>query len=236
MGARGGAARPTAQAPGPMAIVTSLPTHVHAVRVDDDLVFLDVTADAYLCWPAATDLRLSCDRRRLEIYDRQALADLESAGLVVRTEQPSGSSLSPPAAMADLWPARSSALVRGDGWNLIRASFDAAVIYPRRSFADLVAFGAARRPGARPDDDPGSTMSDLVASFHRWAYWTPAPAKCLIRSFMLLSLLRRRGFDARWVFAVRTWPFEAHCWLQAGATVLDDARDRLVAYHPILVV
>ena len=79
-------------------------------------------------------------------------------------------------------------------------------------------------------------MRRLVAGFHRWAYWTPAPAKCLIRSFMLLRLLRRHGLDARWVFAVRTWPFEAHCWLQAGATVLDDAGDRLVAYHPILVV
>jgi hypothetical protein len=79
-------------------------------------------------------------------------------------------------------------------------------------------------------------MVALVAAFHRWACWTPAPAKCLIRSFMLLRLLRRHGFDARWVFAVRTWPFEAHCWLQAGPVVLDDAVERLTAYHPILAV
>lgn len=219
-----------------MATVTFLPPHVHAVRVDDDVVFLDIAADSYLCWPNAGSLRLSGDHRRVEIYDRDALAHLEAAGLVSRVDHPQAPRHMPPDPAADLWPDRNSAASRGDAWNLLQASRDAALIYPRRTFADLVAIGAARRPGALPDHEPTPEMSRLVAGFHRWACWTPAPAKCLIRSFMLLRLLRRHGFDARWVFAIRTWPFEAHCWLQAGATVLDDARDRLEAYHPILVV
>lgn len=79
-------------------------------------------------------------------------------------------------------------------------------------------------------------MLEVIASFHRWAPFAPAPGKCLLRSFMLLRLLRRHGHDARWVFGVRTWPFRAHCWLQAGDVVLDDDVEALVALTPILVV
>ncbi|HEY1926632.1 MAG TPA: lasso peptide biosynthesis B2 protein [Caulobacteraceae bacterium] len=219
-----------------MASTTFLPPYVHAVRVDEDIVFLDVAADSYLCWPDAHHLALSGDRRRMTISDQSTLAELEAAGLVSGEEHSRSPFHTPPEPVSDLWPDRNSSASRGDAWDYLRASCDAALIYPRRSFADLVAFGATRAPGVSPDTQPGARMLALVAGFHRWADWAPAPAKCLIRSFMLLRHLRRHGLDARWVFAVRTWPFEAHCWLQAGATVLDDARDRLVAYHPILVV
>lgn len=219
-----------------MAVEAFLPPSVHAVRILDDIVFLDAAADRYLCWPNAAALALSDDRRRLSTCDQDALRDLELAGLVSRAEYPSHSHHLPAAPEADLWPDRHGGAGRGDSWNLLRASCDAALIYPRQTFAELLAFGAAHRPQATPDSEPDPEMTHLVAGFHRWVYWTPAPAKCLIRSFMLLRLLRRHGLDARWVFAVRTWPFEAHCWLQAGTTVLDDARDRLVAYHPILAL
>jgi hypothetical protein len=209
---------------------------VHAVRVDDDIVFLDVAADRYLCWTNAGKLKLSADLRSLDILDPEAMADLEAAELLSPKGCLEGPRLGLPSPASDLWPSRSQPLQRADPWNFIRASCDAAIIYPRRSFADLVAFGADRGPAATPDRDPSPEVASLVAGFHRWAYWTPAPAKCLIRSFVLLRLLRRHGHDAHWVFAVRTWPFAAHCWLQAGATVLDDARERLEAYHPILVV
>jgi hypothetical protein len=219
-----------------MSTETFLAPSVHAVRIMDDIVFLDAAADQYLCWPSADGVSLSDDRRRLTISDPNAVLDLESTGLASRREYAQVSRYMPAAPAADLWPERNSTANSDDWRNLLRASCDATLVYPRRTFAELVAFGAARGPHSTPDSEPGLEMSRLVAGFHRWAYWTPAPAKCLIRSFILLRLLRRHGLDARWVFAVRTWPFEAHCWLQAGSTVLDDARDRLVAYHPILVV
>jgi hypothetical protein len=215
---------------------TVLLPDVHAVRVGDDIVFLDAVADRYLCWPLADGLLLSDDRRRLAIRDRDAVSDLESAGLISRSVIPSLASCGLPEPFADLWPNHSSPPGRGDRWALTQASWDAAVVYPRQTFAELLNFGRARAPAAFPDAEPDPEMIRLVSGFHRWAYWVPAPAKCLIRSFILLRHLRRHGLDARWVFAVRTWPFQAHCWLQAGATVLDDARERLAPYHPILVV
>jgi hypothetical protein len=131
------------------------------------------------------------------------------------------------------WPEPSEA--RYDLKAMAGAAFDAAVTYQRNDFAQLVAFGR-RHQGRSPDLPPSPQMRALVGGFQAWAPWLPAPAKCLIRSFVLLRLLRRSGFDARWVFAVRTWPFEAHCWLQVGDLVLDDEVERLVAFHPILVV
>ena len=156
-----------------------LKPHVHAVRIGEDLVLLDVCADRYHCLPGGAELGLSDDRRRLRCCDAELAVEL---------------------------------------------------------VAELVAYAADRPTQPSPDGVPSAEMGALVARYHRWACWMPAPSKCLIRSYTLLRLLRRNGFDARWVFAVKTWPFEAHCWLQAGSVILDDVPDRLLAYHPILVV
>jgi hypothetical protein len=53
---------------------------------------------------------------------------------------------------------------------------------------------------------------------------------------MLLRVLRRQGYAPRWVFAVRTWPFAAHCWLQAGDTALTDFADTLQPFTPIMTI
>jgi hypothetical protein len=209
--------------------------HVHATRVGDDLVFLDVAADRYFCLPSAAGLALSEDRRRFSLIDGSDQTELAAAGLLSRTAVESPADLQPPPPLHDLWnPEGPSAQ---PPWrDLLLAAVDGALVYPRRAFADLLAYGAQRAATATPDAPPNADMRNLVTSFNQWACWIPTPAKCLIRSFVLLRLLRRHGFDARWVFAVRTWPFEAHCWLQADTVVLDDARDRLTSFVPILVV
>lgn len=219
-----------------MATSRYLAPHAYAVRLGDDLVFLDVNADSYLCWPSAVGLELSSDGRTLTTNRAGDLHELQSAGLV--------SPIAAPAMFgAYLSMTPTGDLLRADragppdrGVELLRGSFDGAVVYRRARFVDLVRYGAGHLPDGRPDAPPSASLTEVVAGFHRWACWTPAPAKCLIRSFMLLRRLRRSGHDARWVFGVRTWPFEAHCWLQAGPVVLDDAIERLRGYQPILVV
>lgn len=208
----------------------------HAVQIGDDLVLLDVAADRYLCLPGGGGLGLSPDRRRLASCDDELADELVEARLAARVPPPADA-LGPPLAPAhsDLCRPSAASLDWRDRRDLVRASFDGAWIYPRRTFSDLVAYGQARPPANVAQQEPADEMRDVVLRFHRWICWAPAPAKCLIRSFMLLRHLRRHGFDARWVFAVRTWPFEAHCWLQCGGTILDDVPDRLQAFHPILV-
>ena len=81
-------------------------------------------------------------------------------------------------------------------------------------------------------------MHDAVvwAEWARWIPYAPVRAKCLVRSFLLLRWLVRRGHGAYWVFGVTTWPFRAHCWLQCGAVALDDDVERLAAYSVIMVL
>lgn len=213
---------------------------VHAVAVNGDLVFLDVVRDTYVCLPEADpSAQLSEDRRSLALADPELARDLREAGLVV---SPSGAVLArPDLAAARLWtpPTRSALsdtypLPRiGDGLEIARSVADLLVAYRGRPFRDIV--GAVRRPRTRPPE-PAPELISTVEAFHRWAPFAPTSAKCLLRSFMLLRRLQRRGLDALWVFGVRTWPFHAHCWLQCGDLVLDDEPDRIRAFTPIMVV
>lgn len=215
----------------------SLQPHVHAVRIGGDLVFLDVKRDRYLCWPSADGLELLVGARGLQVFDPEQVDDLRAAGLVtagrVETQLSSAATIRPPT--GDLWSAPASDLSWRDRVDALRGWRDAAQ-FRAMTFEELVAFGGQRPIGADPDLLPDGAMREIVAAFQAWAPWTPGWAKCLRRSFLLLRLLRRRGYDARWVIAVRTWPFVAHSWLQVGDLVLDDACERLVAYRPILVI
>lgn len=125
-------------------------------------------------------------------------------------------------------PLRASDLFAG-----LRCVLDVLVNYRGRSLAALVAM--ARRE-ARPEVGFSAELAAEVRRYRRIARWLPLPRKCLLQSFVLLRHLRRRGLDARWVFAARTWPFEAHCWLQSEDVALDDRHERLVAYAPVMVV
>lgn len=58
---------------------------------------------------------------------------------------------------------------------------------------------------------------------------------CLHNSLALLDFLRRRGADADIIFAVTSSPFRAHCWIQRGGWILNDAPDAIAPFTPILV-
>lgn len=209
---------------------------VHAVAIDDDAVFLDVARDSYLCIPNVADhLLLDEDRRVLGVSDAGLAQDLRDAGLVC-------DHVTPPALWRAIAPATTSAMTGPfepprwrDALDGAAAMADLARAYWRQPLARFVAWAAAGATEAGYDP-PSQPMLEVVAGFHRWSPYAPAPGKCLLRSFMLLRRLRREGHDARWVFGVRTWPFRAHCWLQAGDMVLDDEVEALVPLTPIMVV
>jgi hypothetical protein len=203
---------------------------VHVASVDDDLVVLDTKADTYICIPqgvallgfdVATNSFKSCD-------DAAAKVVLD-AGLAVRegpVEASSRPSL-PVRSLAFQGPRRPRL---SDLPNLAGCTWDLAWRYAGRRFPDILDYIARQRLRRRPCHDD---LPRLVQVFHSAAIWLPDSRKCLVRSFLLLRFLQRSGCDAQWVFGVRTWPFAAHCWLQVGDAVLDDAAEQLVKYRPI---
>ena len=159
-------------------------------------------------------------------------------GLVQASWSPANSCESPqPPALAT--PAKSALRDRygvptlRDGMQIAVAIADMLAAYRGRPFKEIVDAGRAQR--TRPPS-VSEQLVETVDDFHRWAPFAPTSAKCLLRAFMLLRLLRRQGHDALWVFGVRTWPFHAHCWLQCEDLVLDDEPDRIRAFTPIMVL
>jgi len=77
----------------------------------------------------------------------------------------------------------------------------------------------------------------LVGTFTRLRplFYTLRSA-CLLDSLTLVHFLGAEGIHPDWVFGVKTDPFDAHCWVQHGEVVLNDAPDRVRQYSPILIV
>jgi Transglutaminase-like superfamily len=89
--------------------------------------------------------------------------------------------------------------------------------------------------GPRPPDP--ARLRVLVGTFTRLRplFYTLRSA-CLLDSLTLVHFLGAEGIHPDWVFGVKTEPFDAHCWVQHGEVVLNDAPDRVRQYSPILLV
>ncbi|HWV00547.1 MAG TPA: lasso peptide biosynthesis B2 protein [Devosia sp.] len=75
----------------------------------------------------------------------------------------------------------------------------------------------------------------VAAAFHRAKRYLSETDQCLVRGIAMARLLARRGERIHLVVGV-TLPFAAHCWIQAGTTVLTDDIDRVRAYSPIFAL
>ncbi len=205
----------------------------HVAVCGDDLVFLDVAAGSYSCIPDGGELLQDLGEHfSLEIPEPTFGEALAEAGWITR-----GFAAQPRPALRR--PARSLSIEAGkasaqDVWRMGQALSDVAAHNHGRSFAHLIATARRGRPVQGAADL--QALAHQVGAFRALLPWVPFQGVCLYRSFLLLNFLRHAGLGAVWAFGVRTWPFEAHCWLQAGDLVLDDHLDHVAGYTPILVV
>ncbi len=95
----------------------------------------------------------------------------------------------------------------------------------------------ARRAERGPQEADPVRLGALVSAFTRLRplFYTLRSA-CLLDSLTMVHFLGAEGIHPQWVFGVKTEPFDAHCWVQHGELVLNDAPDRVRQYSPILVV
>jgi hypothetical protein len=206
---------------------------VHAVQVREDIVFLDTLADSYFCLGGVADVIALGEGGRIEVRHEESAAQLLEAGLVSREPRGWNRPAPPRATRSALWrpPKRPASLAR-----LVAAVTTNGTVgrrLARRAFDDLL------EPALAPESllaEPSADLLEAVAQFEQVRPWLPLRGECLARSYQLRAFLRARGFDAFWVFGVRTWPFSAHCWLQVGTTALDEHLERLTAFFPILAV
>ena len=210
---------------------THLRKDVFAAQIGDDLVLLDLIGDRYLCVPGLrSGPRLSAHRRTLCGVTSDQAAALSKAGLLAEFRSPV--SRLPALPTRGLDPSCDVEPSHADRLRLACSVMDLVQGYVGRPLHEVLATSRAAvevRTPAAPD-----AAEREARLFRRLAVWAPIGPKCLARSFLLRRFLRRAGCDAQWVFGVRTWPFGAHCWLQHGDVVLDDAPERLAQFEPIL--
>ena len=213
-----------------------LAPHISFALIGDHAIFLDLRRDRYFTLDgAAADafaaLRSSPDRRS---SDKLAAA-LRATGLFVPSHEPPRL----PRAQIEV-PDRD---ILEDGRrprlsDLIRVlslliGYRRAV---RQQPLELVIARQRRLSGDCSESAPLAATTALAQRFLRARGLIPVKPVCLQDSLALHHWLAVYGARASLVLGVRLDPFAAHCWVQLGETVLNDACDRVSAYTPALVV
>ncbi|WP_420469939.1 lasso peptide biosynthesis B2 protein [Brevundimonas sp. FT23042] len=201
--------------------------HIHAARVGSDLILLDLEADDYLCLPRCGSLTIGGEWVSGPLQDLLIL----SAEELVSPRDLGDGRRKPPAlpgaALAPSIPVRPGI---GDFVTFFALWADAVRARPS---IQTLARRFERRSGHRDDLPAIAARVEMFRQLLPLAPWTGA---CLFQSELLLRFLNAGGLDADWVFGVRTWPFLAHCWLQAGDHCVSQAPETLSIYRPIMVV
>jgi hypothetical protein len=203
------------------------------VAIGDDIVVLDARTSAYFCLAAASG-SVRTGPAGIAFDDPELADQFAEAGLLASAPPPPSPAPSP-SPRHDFRSEAAGSVRIGDLSVILAAWLTMFVSYHLVDFNGLISQERRRDPVS----DAGAPTEDirrLVAAFERVLPWLPFQAVCLYRALLLKRVLRWRGAGARLVFGVRTWPFQAHCWLQIGDTVLDDAAERLNGFFPIMEV
>jgi hypothetical protein len=227
-----------------------LPEEVHACRIGDTWIFLDVRRDRYLCLVSqqATWFTQLNDAGRLATVSDDALRFAEhlcTRGLLTRSHPPVWRS-------PEVRPASSTQPginVRERLRSVSRWTEFAMMTHGMARFGHLqnpkrrnlkkilhTVQGWKSKAAAKEASQTSSALG-LSQSFHALSPWffTSRDA-CFFRSLMLVYFLARHNVLSDWSFAVRLSPFRAHCWVSAQGVLLNEDPDVAAGFTPVLSI
>ena len=234
------------------------------LRLNDDVyfcvtegvgVFLDLKRDEYSAIPIPPELAACGDRipeedilsaferHRIDLI-RENLLVGESAGQgdltsYQRLQRPSSNVFAPDDQRAFGLGGEEGRAVRigfRDLLDFFLASRKASRDLKRRQLHDVIAEVRSRKAVSGGDTFGLEALKRETAIYRRLRPWYPRPYLCLFDGLALVEFLARRGLFPDWVFAVQAQPFGAHCWVQAGEQLLNEATECAREFTPIMVV
>jgi hypothetical protein len=231
-----------------------LAKHVFFCLAEEYCIFLDLRKDKYLC--ASRDNMLALGPL-LDGWDstfstadaaptdevRQFAALLLEAGILTSRREDGR-----PARPTDVYPSRAQLkqmeydlTVRPSVADWIRFLWAAAAAHLslKRGQLETTVQAVAKKKSCDAcvtEAGRARRMRAQVSKFHKLRNVFPRRYLCLFDSLALMRFLAMSGVSAEWIFAVRSNPFEAHCWVQSGSLVLNDVIDEVRAYTPIMRV
>ncbi|CAN5666134.1 lasso peptide biosynthesis B2 protein [soil metagenome] len=97
--------------------------------------------------------------------------------------------------------------------------------------------GVRRRKARLSVGDPAPDKQlEVAAAFAQNAYWSSPHDRCLARSIAVARRLIASGCRPDLILGIQLQPFRAHCWVQCGAMLVNDRRDTVEPFTPILMV
>lgn len=218
----------------------ALPPGVSFCLVGDQAIFLDVRHDRYF------GLEAHAQSSFLKLVDRLALAPLDTDRLDrlgrtgILAKAPAGAGLQPcPAPAAPTASYWEHANVSPRGRQVIGSLLDlgsSRLALRFRSLHGALRHMQTRKAAVRPAPLAVERIQSVVAAFQRAALLVSPHNQCLPQSIAVVRALARQQVSADLVLGVKLHPFRAHCWVQAGSSVVNDRVDRVRDFTPILVV
>lgn len=196
-------------------------------------VFLDAAKDRYFCIsPELNGVFL--DFQRDGPLDAAGVQRLLNSGIVTRGDGVDKiAAVKVPPATASLLAAP-AALAFGSLslWTATERLWIASALRtrPLSSFLDVANVSALYERAPKYDAE----IAEMVTHFLASNRLLKEQGRCLSTSIALRRRLERNGHRAALVFGVRLFPFEAHCWLQRGVTVLNDHHEFVGQFTPVL--
>lgn len=216
-----------------------LPAGIFYCEASARLVFLDLRRDRYLC---LTEDGERCFRRLIAgtplVSDEPELAQLAEDGLLARSSE----SVSPLPCVPPMAPTRS--LVDSNGRPAARRVAHAAwrLALSRATFGlqplhlSLEHLAARKKRVVDETEDAEAAAAEVAHAFERTGLWLAPLDQCLPRSLAIAHALIDLNVRANLVIGVKLRPFAAHCWVQRGETLINDAIDHARTLTPIMVV
>jgi hypothetical protein len=111
-----------------------------------------------------------------------------------------------------------------------------ATMLKRGRFHALIEDIRRRKARLATTNPPLASALRVAAAFARTAYWSSPHDRCLPRSIAVARRLIAIGCRPDFVIAVQVQPFRAHCWVQYQDRLVNDRRETVEAFTPILIV
>lgn len=214
----------------------ALQPHVHAVETDGDVVLMDARANQYYCVPrsAAVGLLEAVTTPGRFRPDLPIVADLEAAGMFGMLDRGPVRQAIPSLATAELGEAvmphlQMASWTVGIALHAVRARLRLRFHSPEQWLRNVAARNA--RYADHVDRERVMQIAVAVREAH---VFLPGFSRCLPNSLLLLEVLHASRQPARWVFGVRTFPFEAHCWVEHEGMVLNDRLEHVRWFTPLV--
>lgn len=123
-----------------------------------------------------------------------------------------------------------------DMLDVISALYRASQLLKKRHIHAIVCDVRTRKAVAQPAGDSIDGLKRDTAIFRKLRPWYPRSYLCLFDALALVEFLAQRRHFPTWVFGVQAQPFGAHCWVQAGDTLLNEGAEFANQFTPIMTV